>query len=567
MATLAFKALSYGADRIPDKLFEAIPGGYFKRKEEKELKRRKREKKIRSQSEGRGRRRRSPSYSDEDDDYYSSDYYTSGDEFEREHRRRRKERNSEESDERGHRGRERERRRSHHERMRSYERYADEDVPPDFDPRSHSEGAERYRAHFMPPPLPPYGHPQPPFSAADGVYAQPQPHNPAPYTQAKPYNPAEYGHGQLNLPPMHATPNGSQSTSPMTHSANPSGHSISAQGQTLPGKTVTPPNATPQSQTQSTPTSMQQVRRSSPATRNSVANGDQNAGGYYGTSFPPPPPGSRSSRASSVDSRGMHQPYIPHSNLHTIPAGTATAGVPGSPYKSNNPPGSTPQFYQHNPAYMPQSSSPYLPNYNPYQPPSQPVSRHDSIHSGSNNAPDYHGSAHGGHGSHSRTKNEGRRRHSIAVNTDPRFRSPYHPANSRTAATSAACSRQGSRTGSRTGSINGSHRNSISERIHEVTGFDGARDFDAHHRTAAAGTVGAIAGGLLGEAIAPGTNVGTVMGAAAGGLGGSELFRRKYHGRTYGGHSRGDSGVKKARREKGRSHSASVEDVTDEHFL
>ncbi|KAK7611876.1 hypothetical protein JOL62DRAFT_49445 [Phyllosticta paracitricarpa] len=183
MATLAFKALAYGADKIPDKFFEALPGGYYRRKEEKELKRRKKDQNLRSQSEGRARRRRSPSYSDEDEDYYSSDYYTSGEEFGHEQRRRRKDRRSDSSDEKDHRGRERERRRSHIGRLRSYD------------------------SHHMPPPLPPYGQPQPPISAADEVYAQPQPHNPAAYAQAKPYNPAEYGLGQLNLPLNHAASN------------------------------------------------------------------------------------------------------------------------------------------------------------------------------------------------------------------------------------------------------------------------------------------------------------------------------------------------------------------------
>ncbi|KAK8174806.1 hypothetical protein BC567DRAFT_210005 [Phyllosticta citribraziliensis] len=438
MAVLALKALSYGADKLPDKIFEALPGGYFKRKEEKL---RKKEQKLRSQSEGRGRHRRSPSYSDEDDDYYSSDYYTSGDEFEREHRNRRKERRSDSSDEKDHRGRERERRRSHHGRLRSFDRYADEDIPPDLDPRAHSQGAEYYRTHFMPPQIQPYGQQQPPISAADEIYAHPQPHNPAAYTHAKPYNPAEYGHGQLNLPQTHAASN---------LPSHPNGHAISVQGQTVPvthGQTVSPQNMTPQTQAQTNPASMQQ------------------------------------------------------------------------------------------------------------QPASSSVSRHSSIHSSTN------GGAHGGHGHHSRAKNESRRRHSIAVNTDPRLRSPYHPAYSRTAASSVTGSRQASRAPSRTGS----NRNGVGERIQEGSGFDGARDYDSPRSVAAAGTLGAIAGGLVGDAFVPGAAVGTVLGAAAGGLGTSEVARRRL-GRTYGG-GRCDGAMRKSRREKGRNHSASVEDVTDEHFM
>ncbi|KAK7528606.1 uncharacterized protein IWZ02DRAFT_429198 [Phyllosticta citriasiana] len=558
MATLAFKALAYGADKIPDKFFEALPGGYYRRKEEKELKRRKKDQNLRSQSEGRARRRRSPSYSDEDEDYFSSDYYTSGEELENEQRRRRKDRRSDSSDEKDHRGRERERRRSHNGRLRSYDRYADEDIPPDFDPRAHSQGAEHYRSHHMPPPLPPYGQPQPPISAAEEVYAQPQPHNPAAYAQTKPYNPAEYGLGQLNLPLSHAASNfPSQSVSPMTQDPSPSGHSISIQGQTVPvvqGKTVSPQNMTPFSQAQTTPASVQQVRNSPPTRHDTPADSNKNGAGYYGTSFPPPPPGSRSSRASSVESRGMNQPYIPHSNLQSMPGRTATANVHGSPYNSAHPSGSTPQFYHHTPAYMPQSSSPYLPNYNQYQQPhSSSVSRHSSIHSATN------GNAHGGQGHNTRAKNESRRRHSIAVNSDPRFRSPYHPVYSRTAASSATGSRQASRAPSR-------NRTGVGERINEGSGsgMDGAHDYGSPHGVATAGTLGALAGGLIGDAVVPGA--GTVLGAAAGGLGSSEMARRRL-GRTYGGHGHGHGAVRKGRREKGRSHSASVEDVTDEHFM
>ena len=38
MSVLAFKALDYGADKLPDKLFEAIPGGFFTSSEKKQPK-------------------------------------------------------------------------------------------------------------------------------------------------------------------------------------------------------------------------------------------------------------------------------------------------------------------------------------------------------------------------------------------------------------------------------------------------------------------------------------------------------------------------------------------------
>lgn len=85
MAALAFKAIDYGADKIPDRLFEAIPGGYFTPPEKKKTKtNRKPIREQRNKSEQRSRRKsqrqRSPST-----DY--SDYYSGRDtDYEREHR-------------------------------------------------------------------------------------------------------------------------------------------------------------------------------------------------------------------------------------------------------------------------------------------------------------------------------------------------------------------------------------------------------------------------------------------------------------------------------------------------
>ncbi|KNG45011.1 hypothetical protein TW65_08252 [Stemphylium lycopersici] len=94
MAALAFKALSYGAEQIPDKFFERVPGGFFtpaeQRERDKERKERKaKESRHRYRSEDRSSRRNSrralsppTEYSDNTDD---SDY-------ERERERRKKER-------------------------------------------------------------------------------------------------------------------------------------------------------------------------------------------------------------------------------------------------------------------------------------------------------------------------------------------------------------------------------------------------------------------------------------------------------------------------------------------
>jgi hypothetical protein len=85
MAALALKAISYGAEQIPDKFFEKIPGGFFTPAEQKEIDkgrkdRKDRDDKERRRSEGRSSKRNSrrvrspaPEYSDysayEDTDY------------------------------------------------------------------------------------------------------------------------------------------------------------------------------------------------------------------------------------------------------------------------------------------------------------------------------------------------------------------------------------------------------------------------------------------------------------------------------------------------------------------
>ncbi|KAF9698456.1 hypothetical protein EKO04_003613 [Ascochyta lentis] len=82
MSVLAFKAIGYGAEQIPDKFFEKIPGGYFKSGEKK-----KKGKTSRSPPEGnnrrngeRPRRERNP----------QNDYSDSGDDTDYEEERRRR---------------------------------------------------------------------------------------------------------------------------------------------------------------------------------------------------------------------------------------------------------------------------------------------------------------------------------------------------------------------------------------------------------------------------------------------------------------------------------------------
>ncbi|KAB2570818.1 hypothetical protein DBV05_g10497 [Lasiodiplodia theobromae] len=453
MASLALKAISYGAEHIPDRLFEAIPGGYFRSQHDKEARKRRKEDKkrgkYRTQSEGRGRKRRSPSLTDSD--YYSEDYFTEDSDYDR----RRRARRSSDADRGRERGRERDRdrkHRHHHHKDRSWSR--GHDSPPYAD-RSKSLGAP-HSLHLPPPPVQPNAAAAfPPAHVAGENYAHPQPYNAAHnHYVAKPYNPADYAPGAMQNPEY-------------------------ANGQ--------PKQVTPQTLTQAP---VQPPAANQPP-----------VAGYYGTQFPPPPSGSRSSRASSVDSRGLQSgPYIPHSNIQAIPIPNATAGSHShSPYGAKFPSATnTPPFGHTPPQYLPQNSSPYQPNYSPSYPVqqplahgSQPVSRHGSIHGAS---------AYGGQVGDGLRSHDRHRRHSIATNTDRgmAYRTPYR-----------------SRAGSSTTSASNSVRGSVAEAIHEVS--NQADGIDEH-----------------GQAIAiavPEGDINTVVSAASEGVNLAEASRRRHRAR------------------------------------
>ncbi|KAH7052403.1 hypothetical protein B0J12DRAFT_72546 [Macrophomina phaseolina] len=445
MASLALKAISYGAERIPDKFFEAIPGGYFKAQEEKDRKRRKKDKeraKRRTQSEGHGRRQRRSS-SPEESDYYTDDYYT--DESDRERRRR----NRRVSD--ADRGRERGRERDRDHKHRHYHHDLDQShYHPD---RSRSTGAPK-GLHIPPPPVQPAAA-FPPAVVAGENYAHPQPYNATHnhHYATKPYNPADYAPGAM------------QTSTPDYPNGQPALVNPHAPLQPVPP--VHAPN-----------------------------------GGYYGTQFPPPPPGSRSSRASSVDSRGLQAgPYIPHSNIQAAPSAPATVGVPGhSPYAPSFPSAAnTPPYSNTPPQYRPQNSSPYQPNYSPGYPPqqpmlhgSQPVSRQGSIRSST---------VHGGQVGDGRRTHGRHRRHSIATNQDPRmpYRNPYR-----------------SGAGSSATSASNSVRGSVADAIHEVgSQADGVDDC----RPAVA-------------IIVPAETAGTVVGAAQETFSAPDALRKRHRVRS-----------------------------------
>ncbi|KAI1514287.1 PRP38-assoc multi-domain protein [Pyrenophora tritici-repentis] len=94
MAALAFKAISYGAEQIPDKFFEKIPGGFFTPAEQKEIDKNRKTKgksrKERRQSEEPSARRSSRRERSPPTEY--SDYYTDDSEYEREREQRKRER-------------------------------------------------------------------------------------------------------------------------------------------------------------------------------------------------------------------------------------------------------------------------------------------------------------------------------------------------------------------------------------------------------------------------------------------------------------------------------------------
>ena len=95
MAALALKAISVGAEKVPDKFFEKIPGGYFTPAEQKEIKKTRKERSDRHErerhhSEERSSKRSSRQERSPPTEY--SDYYTDDTDYERERERRKRER-------------------------------------------------------------------------------------------------------------------------------------------------------------------------------------------------------------------------------------------------------------------------------------------------------------------------------------------------------------------------------------------------------------------------------------------------------------------------------------------
>ncbi|KAL1792808.1 hypothetical protein ACET3X_009315 [Alternaria dauci] len=95
MAALAFKAISYGAEQIPDKFFEKIPGGYFTPAEQKEIKKNRKDRSDRKARERRHSEERSSkrnSRQERSPPAGYSDYYTDDTDYERDREQRKGER-------------------------------------------------------------------------------------------------------------------------------------------------------------------------------------------------------------------------------------------------------------------------------------------------------------------------------------------------------------------------------------------------------------------------------------------------------------------------------------------
>jgi hypothetical protein len=159
MAQLLFKGIAYGAEKIPDKVFDSIPGGYFKTKEARE-----------QRAKDRARRRRDTAPA-ENDDYYN-DYYTSGDEDR-------------------YRSSGRSRRRERQKRSQSMG-YADDRRNGDdrYDGRYDDRYADRYSRNWD-------RERNDPFEQANSAPTNaneyvPRAYNPADPYAPKPYNPSEY---------------------------------------------------------------------------------------------------------------------------------------------------------------------------------------------------------------------------------------------------------------------------------------------------------------------------------------------------------------------------------------
>jgi hypothetical protein len=91
MSVLAFKAISYGAEQIPDKVFEKIPGGFFT-PQEKKARKDHRDKKERDRRRSEERASRRTSRRDSPRDSYSDDSAYEDSDSERERDRRKKDR-------------------------------------------------------------------------------------------------------------------------------------------------------------------------------------------------------------------------------------------------------------------------------------------------------------------------------------------------------------------------------------------------------------------------------------------------------------------------------------------
>ncbi|KAJ4410397.1 hypothetical protein N0V91_001881 [Didymella pomorum] len=165
MSVLAFKALGYGAEQIPDKVFEKIPGGFFKPEDEK-----KDSKKSRSSPKEKSRRNSDRSRREHSPQNGYSDYSNHDTDEEEQRRKERRRRKSAA-------------RSTSRSRSRGRDKQRSRDVDGEYSDRdmAYSEQGQGQGPYFPPPPTSeyaPYNHQEHASRSNQGDYrptsAQPQ---------------------------------------------------------------------------------------------------------------------------------------------------------------------------------------------------------------------------------------------------------------------------------------------------------------------------------------------------------------------------------------------------------
>lgn len=303
MAALAFKALSYGAEQIPDKFFEKIPGGFFTPQEQKEIER---ERKQRKGKEGRTRHRSEDPYNKRSsrralspETQYSG--VSEDSDYEREYERRKRERRRAKST-----GRTSSRSLS---RGRRHRHSSDLDGQHSDSRETMAQPDQRQQPYFPPPPTSEY----------------------------KPYNPQEYAPGPTAGQEYRSSATPSYGYSPQAAPSPPSGVSLDY-GQYDAPRGHSRYTSSPVYNTTAHPSGADGPIPPPPVGSNSPLNP------YHHTDFPPPgagyqpsPPPFTRQRSNSQPSvgpmpSGSYSDYAPHVARDEM---VQYAPPPTDPYRSH----------------------------------------------------------------------------------------------------------------------------------------------------------------------------------------------------------------------------------------